>query len=157
MTERSAPITGMTWVPDIQTPESGPDPDLRRYVDEGRRQTALELAVKYADQTAMDTDQVLTNAARFEAFIRDGNQSPLHGDILGPGAELIKFLIAVRDCDVRTYAGEVSIYEKQTSATWTVSKEFAEAAQQAGLVLQSDAGSWHLTGRGREAADRGQV
>jgi hypothetical protein len=137
-------------------PDTDPDAQLRRYVDEGRRQTALELAVELAKGWARadDADAVIRDAARFEAFIRDGQPATTDP---APDAELIKFLIAVRDCDVRTYAGEVSIYEKQTQASWTVSKAFARAAKRAGLVADTDGGRWVITPRGNEAIDRGQV
>jgi hypothetical protein len=150
-------IKGMTWVPDNLTPDSKSDPDLRRYVDEGRRQTALELAVELAKgwDRADDADAVVRDAATFEAFIRDG-QSPTAHD--APTTSLIDFLACVHDLDVRTWDGKISVYNKQGGHTMsTLPLAFARAAEQAGLVTEDDTGRWLVTSRGSEAIDRGQV
>lgn len=148
----------MKAMPGVGVSATDQDAELRRFVAEARRSTALELAVELSRGWARgdDAETVVKDAAVFEAFIRDGQQ-PTTGVLTEVRlADLLRFLTAVRDYNVRTFAGEVSIHTG-TSAEWTVTTEFARAAEQAGLVVETDPGQWVITPRGRETIDRGQV
>lgn len=78
---------------------------------------------------------------------------------VNPTTVLIDFLRTIRDCSVRTCSRNdvLTVFDPKSSAGWDVDARIGRTAARAGLATEDTSGRWQLTGRGREAADRGSI
>lgn len=138
-------------------PEDIPDPD-EVSVAERRRLLALGLAIE-ATSSGTTPEKVVAAAGAFEAYMIGGiHPAPI--TITTPDDVLIDFLRAVRDRVVRTHnSGVIEVSATDTLPAAEVASAVARTAERAGLATEGTGGLrlWQLTGRGREAADRGML
>jgi hypothetical protein len=133
-------------------------PDRPRTADEYRTRgdelLALANVHMIADRHDRAQSAATLAAAHFNAYgvLVEREQQPAAP---GPGDALFAFLRTVRDNPVRTVGGAVVIADgSPPSFSWG---RVAGVAEKAGLAVEDDERWWHLTARGREAAERGSV